>query len=342
MDGRDDPINGGEPTVGDDDSVDFSRAGGWNSWSSLLVVLTVLGPLAALCMVVPVLMVHYIFQGGFWLWMAAYFLVPLVLLIPGFEALQAPLVSPRSRRPSPEELARLTPLWDRVLERVGQGKRGRYRFRVAEDRRATAAAGGGNLVVITTGALATLPDDGLEAVLAHEFGHQVGLRPAVLLMQQWLARPLGWVGRLSAAMQNRIGTPTRRGTGTLAYFMYMLAWMFVLMVRILLVVLDSIRMAARLVLSFLGRRAVYSADAVAARLGYGPDLMAALAATEAQQGFEPVGDQAPRRRRRWRRGRGQPGAEPAGGQTPGRDRPLWDNQPENSDRVNRLRDSYAQ
>ena len=190
-------------------------------------------------------------------------------------------------------------------------------------------------MTVTAGALARLPDDGLEAVLAHEFGHQVGLRPVVLLAQQWLARPLGWAARLSAAARNAVGSPTR---GEMRPFVFVLVWTFVLLIRAVLLVLDAIVMAGRLVLAFLGRRAEYSADAVATRLGYGPELIAALAAAETPHEAEPADD----RRRRFRRRRSRRRAEPAEDQTPSRAGPLWDNQPESADRITRIRDSIAQ
>ena len=309
--------------------------GGWTSWSSLLVVLVCLAPLTALCLVPLVLVAAFVLPGGFWLWMAVYFVVPAVLMVPGLESLQAWLVGPRTRRPSAEQRARLTPLWDRVLARVGQGRRRRYRLQVSDDQRTTAPAAGGSLVTVTAGALARLPDDGLEAVLAHEFGHQVGLRPVVLLAQQWLARPLGWAARLSAAARNAAGSPTRE---QMRPFVFALVWTFVLLVRAVMLVLDAIVMAGRLVLTFLGRRAEYSADAVATRLGYGPELIAALAAAETPHEAEPADD----RRRRFRRRRSRRRAEPDEDQTPSRARPLWDVQPESADRITRIRDSIAQ
>lgn len=325
-----------DSTSDDGDLVDFSRLGGWTSWSSLLVVLAFLAPLAALCLVLPVLVVSIIFPGGFWLWMAVYLVVPALLIIPGLESLQAWFVSTRSRRPSPEEQARLAPLWDRVLARVGEGKRRRYRLRVSDDPRTTASAAGGSLVTVTTGALAGLADDELEAVLAQGFGHQVGLRPFVLLAQQWLARPLGWAARLSAAMQNMVGSPAR---GQSRQFAYLLRWTVVLVMRAVRLALDSMAMAARLVLSFLGQRAEYRADAVAVRLGYGPPLMAALAAPETQPEAEPADD---RRRRFGLRRRRQQEAESDDDQTPDRAGPLWDTRPESADRIARIRDSIGQ
>ena len=188
--------------------VDFRYLGDWTSWSSLLVLL-LLFPLTALCLTPFVFVASAVLPGSFGLWMILYFAALPLVLIPGLEFLQVRLVCPESRKPDPEELARLMLLWNRVLAGVGKGKKRRYRLRVADDYRVNAAAGGGSLVIVTTRALTSLPDSQLEAVLAHEFGHHVGFHPTMLLAQQWLARPLDWGDRLSVAMHNLLASLTR-------------------------------------------------------------------------------------------------------------------------------------
>ena len=139
--------SGDSPSSGDG-TVDFGRVGDWTSWSSLGVLL-LLAPLTALCLVPFVFVVSEVLPGSFWLWMILYFAALPVVLIPGVEFLQVRLVCPGSRKPTPDELARLMPRWDRVLARVGKGKRRRHRLRVSNDQRINAAAGGGSLWVPT-------------------------------------------------------------------------------------------------------------------------------------------------------------------------------------------------
>lgn len=274
MSNRDDSPASGEG------AVDLGRLGDWTSWSSLLVLL-LLAPLTALCLTPFVFVASEVLPGGFWMWMALYFLAFAVVLVPGLEFLQVWLVCPRSRKPSPEELARLAPLWERVLGCVGKGKRRRYRLRVDDDHRINAAAGGGSLVIVTTRALYGLPDSQLEAVLAHEFGHHVGFHPIMLLLQQWMARPLGWAERLSVAVHNLLAWLSGWRMHPLAF---VLVWAAILAIRAALLVLDAIVKAATLLLLFLGRQAEYKADTVATTLGYGRPLIAALAEIESQHG----------------------------------------------------------
>jgi len=261
-------------------AIDLERLGDWTSWSSLLVLL-LLAPLTVLCLTPFVYVASEVLPGGFWLWVILYFVALVVVLIPGLGFLQVWLVCPQSRKPSPQELARLTPLWDRVLGRVGRGKRRRYRLRVEDDQRVNASAGGGSLVIVTTRALMSLPDNQLEAVLAHEFGHHVGFHPIMLLLQQWMARPFAWAERLSVVVHNLLAWLAGWRMHPLAF---VLVWAAILLIRAALLVLDAVVKAATLLLLFLGRQAEYKADTVATKLGYGNALIAAL--THIDQQYE--------------------------------------------------------
>ena len=303
--------SGDSPSSGDG-TVDFGRVGDWTSWSSLGVLL-LLAPLTALCLVPFAFVVSEVLPGSFRLWMILYFAALPVVLVPGVEFLQVRLVCPGSRKPTPDELARLMPRWDRVLARVGKGKRRRHRLRVSNDQRINAAAGGGSLVIVTTRALTSLPDNQLEAVLAHEFGHHVGFHPIMLLAQQWLARPLDWAARLSVAVHNLLGWLTRWRVHPLAF---VLVWAAILLIRLALLALDAIVKAATLVLLFLGRRAEYNADTVATKLGYGHPLIAALAEME-RQGETALADQ----------------------QAPIPLSPFWDTHPPTPNRIAKIREA---
>ena len=173
---------------------------------------------------------------------------------------------------------------------MGKGKRRRYRLRVADDQRINAAAGGGSLVIVTTRALTGLPDNQLEAVLAHEFGHHVGFHPIMLLLQQWMARPLAWAERLSVAVHNLLAWLSGWRMHPLAF---VLVWAAILLIRAALLVLDAIVKAAMLLLLFLGRQAEYKADTVATRLGYGNALIAALTQLDKQHETALAHQQAP-------------------------------------------------
>ena len=402
--------NSDEPPTGGDGSVDLRHLDSRASLGSILVLL-LLAALTALCLTPLVWVVAVALPGNFTLWMILYFAALPLVLIPRLEFLQARIVCPGSRRPTPDELARLTPLWDSVLDRAASGRSRRYRLRVSDDHRINAAASGGSLVIVTTRALRDLSDSRLEAVLAHELGHHAGARPIMLLIQQWLVRPIEWAARLSApghsllawietrrmrrrsleaerqaehaqgpqgrgpfrrrrghvgsdlghdrrlgkrggrrsdgrlgrragrrsdrrldgrgarsAVDPRSGRqpPTRRLTvgSVLRWTGRLLVALAVLLIRLGLVALDAIVWAATRCTAFLGHRAQYAADVVAVRLGYGPELIEALAAAEEPDAASHDLEQTDRRDQR---------DSPV--------RPFRDIHPPTSARISRIRDS---
>jgi Zn-dependent protease with chaperone function len=86
------------------------------------------------------------------------------------------------RRPTRAELSRLSPIWAGVCSRASADP-DRYHLRVESSELVNAFALGSRFVAVTRVALA-LPDDMLEAVMAHELGHHRDLHP--------LATGLGW------------------------------------------------------------------------------------------------------------------------------------------------------
>ncbi len=258
--------------------INFRRFGDWTSWLSLIVQLLI-APFTLLCLAPFAALAAAFLPGGFWLWVIVYFAVLPFLFVPGIDVLQIWLVCPRTRPPTVAEQARLQPLWDQVVTRIGKGKRRKYRFRVEDSAHINAAAAGGRIVIVTTRALRHLHDRELGAVLAHELGHHVGLHPAVLVIQGWLARPLGWAARLSIILHNLLAWFSGWRIHW-ALFMFILVVMLV--IRAALLVLNTVMMFAGLLLRFLGRKAEHAADSVATKLGYGPALIDALSALERQ------------------------------------------------------------
>ena len=125
-----------------------------------------------------------------------------------------------------------------------------YLLRVQESEDLNAVAVGGHLIGVTTRSL-RLQDDQLEAVLAHELGHQDGMHSAALAINWWATLP--W--RLVTALAR---------------------------IHLVLFIL-SLPVRAVGVLAYVGqaaatRAAEREADLFAAQLGYGPALAATLRA----------------------------------------------------------------
>ena len=110
-----------------------------------------------------------------------------LILVRPVEAGLARLLYPSLRRPRAAELARITPALDRVCRRAGTDPH-RYLLRVEEKRQVNAFALGGHVLAVTRMAL-ELPDDMLEAVLAHEVGHHRHLHPLAIILGWWYLLP---------------------------------------------------------------------------------------------------------------------------------------------------------
>lgn len=154
-----------------------------------------------------------------------------------------------AREATPEERARLEPVWQRVCG-LAKEDLGDYELRVEDRDELNATAGGARIVSVTTLAL-SLPDDELAALLAHELGHHLDEHPIAALLGWWFALPsivLDFILRIATV------------------FMW-LAWMARIVLLIPL-------MLANLASAILNRSAEYAADRHAARLGFAPALIA--------------------------------------------------------------------
>ena len=273
----------GAGSSADEELVDFSLFGDWTSWSSALVLVALL-PVTAACLWPMAAIVAAVLPGGTGLWMLLYFAALVIVLIPGLEFLQVWLIGRGTRSPTPEEQAVLEPAFQDVLSRLGRGSKRRYRLRVIDDDHLNAAAGGGSLVMVTTRALHTLPDDQLKALLAHELGHHSGLHPVVSLAQAWMYVPIGIVAWLATKLHNVLAWLTGREMRMSLYLFVMGAALFL---RLMLFILGLILRLANLILVSFGRRAEYRADDMGVALGYGQSLEQALRTMEGDELAHP-------------------------------------------------------
>jgi Zn-dependent protease with chaperone function len=221
-----------------------------------------------------------------------------LILVRPVEAALARLLYRDLRRPRPAELARITPALERVCRRAGTDP-SRYLLRVEEKRQVNAFALGGHVLAVTRVAC-ELPDDMLEAVLAHEVGHHRHLHPMAIILGWWYLLPFeagdrllrairritGWLARTFGRLNDRTGglAGGRAPDGALG----MLALLLVLGVLVvagglLVVVLGLLWLPllvlvrlARVLSAALSRAGEHAADRHAAELGYGPGLIQVL------------------------------------------------------------------
>jgi Zn-dependent protease with chaperone function len=203
------------------------------------------------------------------------------------------------RRPRPAELARITPALQRVCRRAGTDP-GRYLLRVEEKRQVNAFALGGHVLAVTRMAL-ELPDDMLEAVLAHEVGHHRHLHPLAIILGWWYLLPFEagdrllrairrvtrWLARTFGRLSDRTGglAGGRAPDGALG-MLVLLALLGVLVVAgsvlvvglgLLWLPLALLVRLAKVLAAALSRAGEHAADRHAAELGYGPGLIQVLA-----------------------------------------------------------------
>ncbi len=202
------------------------------------------------------------------------------------------------RRPTGQELERLRPVWRRTCSRAGVDPSG-YTLRVEDSRLVNAFALGAHFVAVTRRAL-DLPDELLEAVLAHELGHHRDLHPLAATLGWWYLMPFSLLSivlrrvrgatratsRGFSALRHRIGQtsggrPLEGPLGLVGVLVILGA--LVLVGALLLVLLCALWLplwlvtsGSRLLSAALSRSSEYAADRHATGLGYGTGLIRVL------------------------------------------------------------------
>jgi STE24 endopeptidase len=202
------------------------------------------------------------------------------------------------RRPRPAELARITPALERVCRRAGADP-GRYLLRIEEQRQVNAFALGGHVLAVTRVAC-ELPDDMLEAVLAHEVGHHRHLHPLAIILGWWyllpfeagdrLVRTIGritrWLARTFGRLSDRTGglAGGRAPDGALGMLVLLVVLGVLVVAGTVVVValgvvwlpLTLLVRLARVLSAALSRAGEHAADRHAVELGYGAGLVQVL------------------------------------------------------------------
>ncbi|MFF8956288.1 M48 family metalloprotease [Streptomyces sp. NPDC014894] len=179
------------------------------------------------------------------------------------------------RYPTPQERARLEPVWREVTARAGVEGRD-YELWVEDSDDLNAVAAAGHIVGVTRFAMNHLPNGELAAVLAHELGHHVGGHAWSSLLGHWYALP----GRTAWRLM--------RGFGRVAYkvsrifscfgigFVLLVFGAFAFATVSTLYGLPLLVLAVPYALAAVSRRAELRADQHAAALGFAPMLAAVL------------------------------------------------------------------
>jgi Zn-dependent protease with chaperone function len=159
-----------------------------------------------------------------------------------------------SREPDAEERARLDPLIGRVAAKA-RIRQERLVVRIQPVTGVNASAGASHLLYITRGAL-QLPDQVLEAVVAHELGHHRALHP--------LATAIVWSLSFPGVVLNGVFGVLRRLAGRFRPL--------VLLVLIWQATVMWLYWIGDLLAAWAARRTEFEADAAAGQWGYGMTL----------------------------------------------------------------------
>ena len=256
----------------------FVPLGDWTSWTSVLVLL-VLALLTGVALSPFTALAALFLPGNAGLWFVVYCAVPLLLLIPGIDRAQTWLLARDTREPTLEEYSRIASILESVLVRIDRGRDRGYQLRVVDLDEVNAFAAGGNVVVVTTRALWKLPDRQLEAVLAHEMGHHIGMHPIILLFRAWLMYPISLIRRIALTIHNLVAFLTRF---RMSWKVYLFLVGLVLILKLILVLFRVYLGALHYILMALGRMAEYRADRAATRLGLGNALIESLQSSDTE------------------------------------------------------------
>ncbi|MGW0730954.1 M48 family metalloprotease [Streptomyces sp. NPDC002851] len=216
------------------------------------------------------------------------FLVVLAWLLSGLLVFHRPTESViarhllRLRYPTPEERARLEPVWREVTARAGVDGR-TYELWVEDSDDLNAVAAAGHIVGVTRFAMNRLPSGQLAAVLAHELGHHTGGHSWSSLLGYWYALPGRFAWRLLRAVAFGMLRVSRAFSCFGVGFVLLVFGAFTFTTLTSLYGLPLLLLVIPYLIAAVGRRAELRADQQAAALGFAPMLAEVLATMHAAE-----------------------------------------------------------
>ncbi|MEU6554160.1 M48 family metalloprotease [Streptomyces sp. NPDC046915] len=209
------------------------------------------------------------------------FLVILLWLASGALVFHRPTESALARRllrlryPTPQERAKLEPVWREVTARAGVEGRN-YELWVEDSDALNAVAAAGHIVGVTRFAMNNLPNGELAAVLAHELGHHVGGHAWSGLLGYWYALPgrIAW-RVLKAVSSVAFHVSKAFGCFGVAFVVLGVGGLAVATISTLYG-LPLLILGVPYALAAVGRRSELRADEHAAALGFAPMLVGVL------------------------------------------------------------------
>ncbi|MDW4908562.1 M48 family metalloprotease [Streptomyces sp. ADMS] len=209
------------------------------------------------------------------------FLVIIAWILSGALVFHRPTESALARRllhlryPTPQERAKLEPVWREVTARAGVEGRN-YELWVEDSDGLNAVAAAGHIVGVTRFAMNELPNGELAAVMAHELGHHVGGHAWSGLLGYWYAQPGRIAWRVLRALSVIVFKVSRAFSCFGVGFVLLVLGSIAMATVSTLYGLPLLILGVPYALAAVGRRAELRADEHAAALGFAPMLAAVL------------------------------------------------------------------
>ncbi|WP_405768855.1 M48 family metalloprotease [Streptomyces sp. NBC_01538] len=179
------------------------------------------------------------------------------------------------RYPTPQERAKLEPVWREVTARAGVEGRN-YELWVEDSDGLNAVAAAGHIVGVTRFAMNELPNGELAAVMAHELGHHVGGHAWSGLLGYWYAQPGRIAWRFLRAFSGFVFQVSRAFSCFGVGFVVLVLGGIAMATISTLYGLPLLILGVPYALAAVGRRAELRADEHAAALGFAPMLASVL------------------------------------------------------------------
>jgi Zn-dependent protease with chaperone function len=209
------------------------------------------------------------------------FLVIIAWILSGALVFHRPTESALARRllhlryPTPQERAKLEPVWREVTARAGVEGRN-YELWVEDSDGLNAVAAAGHIVGVTRFAMNELPNGELAAVMAHELGHHVGGHAWSGLLGYWYAQPGRLAWRFLRAFSVFVFKVSRAFSCFGVGFVVLVLGGIAMATISTLYGLPLLILGVPYALAAVGRRAELRADEHAAALGFAPMLASVL------------------------------------------------------------------
>jgi Zn-dependent protease with chaperone function len=179
-----------------------------------------------------------------------------------------------ARQPTPHELLALQPAWN-VVSQANHFLPNRFVLAIVDSNETNAFACGGHLLVVSSYAIEHLRQDQLTGVLAHELSHHMGGHTVALTISQWMSLPVVGLARLGIWLRNSAQRATSKFTEQYVAARFFVQALTTLLTAISYLLLSGFK-AAQVLNSKVGRASEYRADARAAQMGFGHELVSAL------------------------------------------------------------------